>query len=239
MWTMRVHRAPATLEGPLKLQVRPQYLRSDLTEKDLCWGSKWAEVKHTPADWSDLVSTDGQIWSLLHHIAMTTSTDKRGEVCCAEPPVMVIHGMASKRTYSSGSEKTKNKLKNPHRIKVCFFSYMGWRGELQSETLAKMQPGLFLWMYMCPLCKSIITMKEPLLRFTTFLFSGQTHFKWECLGQINDSIKIAIFKTLRRLDTTWNFARSITRVSTHEHEHWEHCLCTQSSLKRTLLNNST
>ena len=33
------------------------------------------------------------------------------------------------------------------------------------------------------------------------------------------------------MDTTWNFARSITRVSTHEHERWEHCLCIQSLLK--------
>ena len=55
-------------------------------------------------------------------------------------------------------------------------------------------------------------------------FSGQTHFKWECLGQISDSIKIAIF-----------FARSTTRASTHEHEH---CLCIQSLLKRKFLNNS-
>ena len=37
-------------------------------------------------------------------------------------------------------------------------------------------------------------------------------------------------------NTTWDFARSITRVSTHEHEHWEHCLCTQSLLKRKFLN---
>ena len=74
-------------------------------------------------------------------------------------------------------------------------------------------------------------MKEALLRFTVFSFSGQTHFQWECLGHFSDSIKIAIFKTLRRLDTTWNFACSITRVSTHEHEHWEHCLWTQSLLK--------
>ena len=72
-------------------------------------------------------------------------------------------------------------------------------------------------------CKSIITMKEALLTFTVVSFSGPTHFQWECLGQISDSIKIAIFKTLRKLDTTWNFACSITRVSTHEHEHWEHC----------------
>ena len=81
-------------------------------------------------------------------------------------------------------------------------------------------------------------MKEALLTFTIFSFSGQTHFQWQCLGQISHSIKIAIFKTLRRLDTTWNFARSITRVSTHEHEHWEHCLYTQSLLKGRFLDNS-
>ena len=61
------------------------------------------------------------------------------------------------------------------------------------------------------------------------LIDGQT--QW-VLGHSYASIKITIFKTLRRLDTTWNFARSITRVSTHEHEHWEHCFCTQSLLKK-------
>ena len=87
------------------------------------------------------------------------------------------------------------------------------------------------WLFFCecirvkPLCKSIIMTKVALLRFTIFSFSGQTHFQWECYGHFYDSI--AIFKTLRRLDTTWNFARSITRVSTHEREHWEHCLCTK------------
>ena len=89
-----------------------------------------------------------------------------------------------------------------------------------------------------PSYKSIITMKEALLRFTVFSFLCQTHFQWECYGHFSDSIKISIFKTLRRLDTTWNFARSITRVSTHQHEHWEHCLCTQSLLKRTFFNKS-
>ena len=44
------------------------------------------------------------------------------------------------------------------------------------------------------------------------------------LGAGYDGIKIAIFKTLRRLYTTWKIARSIIRVSTHEHEHWEHCV---------------
>ena len=87
-------------------------------------------------------------------------------------------------------------------------------------------------------CKSIIMTKAPLLRFTVFSFLGQNHFQWECYGHFYDSIKITIFKTLRRLDTTWNFASSITRVCTHEHKHWEHCLCTQILLKRTSLNNS-
>ena len=89
------------------------------------------------------------------------------------------------------------------------------------------------WECICvePSCKSIITRKEALLRSTIVLFSGQTRFQWECLGQIRSSLKIVIFKRLRSLDTTWNFACTITRVSTHEHHHWEHCLCTQSLLK--------
>ena len=61
--------------------------------------------------------------------------------------------------------------------------------------------------------------------YCSFVFWGQTHFQWECTGHFYVSIKTAIFKTLRRLDTTWNFAHIITRVSTHEHQHWEHCLC--------------
>ena len=82
-----------------------------------------------------------------------------------------------------------------------------------------------------PSCKILITTKEALLRFAVFSFSGQTHFEWECLGQISDSIKITVFKTLSRLDTTWNFARTITRLSTHKHGQ-NHCLRTQSLLKR-------
>ena len=82
-----------------------------------------------------------------------------------------------------------------------------------------------------PSSKSIITTKEALLRFTMVSFSGK-HIFSGVQGHFYTSIKIALFKTLRRLDTTWNFARSITRVSTHEHKHWEHCLCTQSLLKR-------
>ena len=48
----------------------------------------------------------GQIWCLPHRVAMTTS---RGETCCAEPSVPVIHGVVSKQTYSSGSEKRKTR----------------------------------------------------------------------------------------------------------------------------------
>ena len=53
-----------------------------------------------------------------------------------------------------------------------------------------------------PSCKRIITMKEALLRFTVFLFSGQTHFQWECYGHFYNSIIISMFKTVRSLDTT-------------------------------------
>ena len=88
-----------------------------------------------------------------------------------------------------------------------------------------------------PLCKSTITTKETLLRFTVVSFSGKLIFIG-VQGHFYASIKIAIFKALRRPDTTWNFARSITRVSTHEHKHWEPCLCTQILLKREFLNDS-
>ena len=47
---------------------------------------------------------------------------------------------------------------------------------------------------------------------------GQTDFQWECYGHFYNSIKICIFKTVRSLDTTWNSAGSITRVSTHQHQ---------------------
>ena len=77
------------------------------------------------------------------------------------------------------------------------------------------------WIWVKPSGKCIIMTKEALLRCTIVWFSGTFILKGS-----------AIFRTLRRLGTTWNFARSITRVSTHEHEHWEHCLCTQSLLKR-------
>ena len=60
-----------------------------------------------------------------------------------------------------------------------------------------------------PLSKSMITMKESLLKFTVVLFLGKLIFS----GVQGHSY--AIFKTLRRPDKTWNFACSITRVSTH------------------------
>ena len=41
---------------------------------------------------------------------------RTGEASCTEPPVLVIHGMASKQTYSSGSEKrNKKKLDEEQR----------------------------------------------------------------------------------------------------------------------------
>ena len=64
-------------------------------------------------------------------------------------------------------------------------------------------------------------MKEAFLRFTTVLYSGRSVlnvsvlFSMECSG----TRYFYFFKTLRRLDTALNFACSITRVSTHEHEH--------------------
>ena len=80
------------------------------------------------------------------------------------------------------------------------------------------------WTWVKSLCKSIITTKEALLRFTVVLFLGKLIFNG-VQGHFYTSIKIAFVKTLRRLDTTWNFACSITRVSTHEHDHWEYCVC--------------
>ena len=116
------------------------------------------------------------------------------------------------RTYSMvydtcGSTEFLLKVKLLPKCNLCFFCECIW---------------------VKPSCKSIISTKEMLLRFTIFSFSG--HFHWSAWG--------ALFKTPRRLNTTWNFACSITRVSTHEHEHWEHCLWTHSLLKRKFLNNS-
>ena len=57
------------------------------------------------------------------------------------------------------------------------------------------------------------------------------------LGALIRWLKIAIIKTLRRLNTTWNFARSITRVLTHEHKHWEHCCVHRVVWKRRFFNS--
>ena len=43
-------------------------------------------------------------------------------------------------------------------------------------------------MWFKPSCKSIITMKEALLRFTLFSFLGQIHFKWEYLECFGDLV---------------------------------------------------
>ena len=60
--------------------------------------------------------------------------------------------------------------------------------------------------------KAWLRRKRHFLRLTLFSFSAQTNCQWECMGHIYDSIKICIFQTVRRLDTTWNFVRSITSV---------------------------
>ena len=96
---------------------------------------------------------------------------------------------------------------------------------------------IYDWIWVKPSCEFIITTKEELLRFTVVSFLGKLIFNG-VLGHSDSSIKIAIFTTLGRLDTTWNSACGITRVSTHEHEHWEHCLCMQGLLKRRFLVNS-
>ena len=97
MRTMQVHRAPTPLGGPLKLQVRSQYLSSDPREK------VWKVPGTWPADWSDLLSTD---WSHLVSIAPCCydaqyNKVRKGEASCTESQVGVIYGMASKRKNSS------------------------------------------------------------------------------------------------------------------------------------------
>ena len=94
-----------------------------------------------------------------------------------------------------------------------------------------MQPRLFLWMYMSQTFMLMHNYDETgTFKIDCIFVFGSNSFSMECMGYFYASIKITIFKTLRRLDTTWNFAHSITRVSTHEHERWEHCV--HSLLKR-------
>ena len=71
--------------------------------------------------------------------------------------------------------------------------------------------------------------------YRIFVF-GSSSFS-QCKEHFYISIKITILKTVRRLDTTWIFACNTTRVSTQEHKHWSHCLCTQSLLKRQFFDN--
>ena len=119
-------------------------------------------------------------------------------------------------------------------------SSAGYRLDPATVNLSpKMQPRLFcecIWVK--PWCNSTITMKDALLRLTVFSFSAQIHFQWECYRHFYASLKISIFKTIRRFDTIWHFAHSISRVSAHEHQHWEHCFCTQSLLKITHVSSS-
>ena len=61
------------------------------------------------------------------------------------------------------------------------------------------------------MCKSIIRTKEALLRFTIVLFWGKLIFNG-VQGHFSTSIKIAIFETLRRLDTTRNFTESESEI---------------------------
>ena len=107
----------------------------------------------------------------------------------------------------------------------------------ESETLAKMQPRLFLGMYMSQTVTEKYNNNErgTFKIYRMFVF-GSSSFS-QCKGNFYTSIKISIFKILRRLDTTWNFAHRITS-STHVHKHREHYLCTQSFLKRKFSNNS-
>ena len=73
---------PPPLGGPLKLQVRPQYLRSDPTEKlwkvpGIFIRSTSAEVPSEPRRY--VRQLIGQIWSLPCRVAMTTGSTKQGE----------------------------------------------------------------------------------------------------------------------------------------------------------------
>ena len=104
-----------------------------------------------------------------------------------------------------------------------------------------MQPCFFIYecIWVKPSCQSLSMTKEALFRFTIFsFFRVKLIFNGTARGKY-DSIKIAFVKTLTWLDTTWNFARSITRVSTHEHEHWEHCLCTEFEKKQKVFEQLT
>ena len=57
-----------------------------------------------------------------------------------------------------------------------------------------------------PLCKSIITMKGTFKIYRSFIFR-QANFQWSALCA-RTSIKISIFKTLRRLAWKWNYGKS-------------------------------
>ena len=90
--------------GPLKMQVRSQYLKSDSIEKVWkvpgIWPAGLSGLLST--NWSDLVSTAPRCYNDQYYLA------RRGEASCSEPTVAVIHSMTSKQTYSSSSEKEKH-----------------------------------------------------------------------------------------------------------------------------------
>ena len=68
--------------------------------------------------------------------------------------------------------------------------------------------------------------------YHSFVFR-QAHFQRSAGGTSTLASK-SLFLKHKEVSTTWNFARTITRVS----EHWEHCLCTQSLIKIKFFNNS-
>ena len=71
------------------------------------------------------------------------------------------------------------------------------QSKLQSEAkiLPKCNLGFFCECTRAkPLCKSINTMKEALLRFTVFLFSGQTHFQESATGTFTIASKSLFLK---------------------------------------------
>ena len=109
----------------------------------------------------------------------------------------------------------KMKQRQTHRIFVLHpqFGSASGKTSVKVKLSPKSNLGFFFFFCECiwvkPSCKSKITMKEALLRFSVCSFWGQTHFQWECYGRFYNNIKISIFKTVRRLDTTWNSPGSL------------------------------
>ena len=68
-----------------------------------------------------------------------------------------------------------------------------------------------------PSYKSIITMKEAILRFTVFLCSGENHLQWECYRHFHDNI--AIFRAEQATANMSFFS------VTHKHKQCCQCWC--------------